>query len=58
MPVEIKKLIVKAVVETPGSAQAGESNPAQGPAEVPDQEAIVKACVKQVLQILKQSKQR
>ena len=55
MPVEIKELIIRAVAERdsenftrpPGLPMAGE-----------EKEALVNACVRQVLRILKKSKER
>lgn len=55
MPVEIKELIIRAVVAKDGESQ-GISSPSQAPLDDPD--AIIAACVKQVLKILKQSQER
>jgi hypothetical protein len=57
MPVEIKKLIVKAIVDSSGSKQGDDTNSSSSKTPI-DQEQIIKNCVKQVLQILKQTKQR
>ncbi len=57
MPVEIKELVIRAIVD-------GEPEPESGSAEegVPvgatDRNAIVEACVKQVLHILRRSGER
>ncbi len=58
MPVEIKKLIVKAIVDSPrnGNEEIAMQNALTS--ESFDQEILIKNCVKQVLQILKQNKQR
>lgn len=53
MPVEIKQLIIKATVEEQPSDQNSVSLP--GPA---DQATLVEACVRQVLRILKKTKER
>jgi hypothetical protein len=55
MPLEIKELHIKAVVNS-SDAQGGEEE--TGAAGVTDQEAIIKACVEQVLQILKEKTER
>ena len=55
MPVEVKELIIRAVVV------GGEERPAPasgGQVVDTDKEAIVAACVRQVLQILKRSRER
>ncbi len=55
MPVEIKELVIRAVVERP--ARAGSES--GGPAVAEDaRSAIVEACVKQVLKVLKRSQER
>ena len=56
MPVEIKELVIRAVVDLdrgrePGQDRDGEGAPA-------DREAIVQACVRQVLRILEKSRER
>ena len=55
MPVEIKELIIRAMVR-PDEAQP------RAPAAIyegdDEREAIVEACVRQVMQILKKSKER
>ena len=55
MPVEIKELIIRAVAEEQRTG-------AEYPPDVPDtddrKDAIVEACVRQVLRILKKSKER
>jgi Family of unknown function (DUF5908) len=53
MPIEIKELVIRAV--------AAEERPSTFPAkqgEMSDQRAMVEECVRQVLQILKSSKER
>lgn len=55
MPVEIKELIIRAVVED-------DRKPRQDSAQVStttdEKEAIIQACVRQVLRILKKHKER
>ena len=58
MPVEIKELIIRAVV----TADSGPTDQTSGPerdldADL-DREAIIQACVKQVLRILKKKEER
>jgi hypothetical protein len=55
MPVEIKELVIRAVVTT--QAEEGPSEP-RDQRELPDRETIVEDCVRQVLKILKESKER
>lgn len=55
MPVEIKELVIRAVVEKERESQEG----APGLQTAGDEtDAIVEACVRQVLRILKKSKER
>lgn len=62
MPVEIKKLTIKAVIDSPGNIdnQPSAQTPVAGRSFDPevDMDLVVKNCVKQVMQILKQTKQR
>jgi len=51
MPIEIKELIIRI------STEGGQAGSASAP-ELSDKDAIVQDCVKQVLKILKQSKER
>lgn len=60
MAVEIKELIIRAVVDypdTPASKEGGKSSKYDPQAEH-NQQAIIQACVKQVMKILKQQKKR
>jgi hypothetical protein len=55
MPVEIKELVIRAVV----TQQPGEDSPeASSPGEDSDRQTIVEECVRQVLRVLKNSKER
>jgi hypothetical protein len=56
MPVIIKELIIKAVVEeTPNGGNSGGSGTAKSTQE---QEELIATCVEQVLEILEKSKNR
>ena len=55
MPVEIKELIIRAVVTD--EQENGQTVPAT-PMSADDKDDIIEACVKQVLQILRKSKER
>ncbi len=55
MPIEIKELVIRAVVET----GARPDREAGAPGETASSnEAIVEACVRQVMKILRKSKER
>lgn len=57
MPVEIKELVVRAVVRP--AASGGEDRPPSGGAGADaEREAILQACVREVLGILRKSKER
>lgn len=56
MPVEIKELIIRTELENESANQTTSTNTES--INIQDQEAIIQACVKQVLKILNQSKQR
>ena len=53
MPVEIKELIVRAV-----ATETRSETPAPSSASPDDQQALVEACVRQVLKILRRSRER
>jgi len=55
MPVEIKELIIRAVVE---QDQESSQNAPSLQTSDNEKEALLEACVKQVLKILKRSKER
>lgn len=55
MPIEIKELVIRAVT---ASDSESAPNSAQSATALVDQEGIVQECVKQVLKILKQEKER
>ena len=56
MPVEIRELIIRAVVAA--DTDCGDDESAQASEADQDQAAIVQACVRQVLRILKKEKER
>lgn len=56
MPVEIKELVIR--VNAQDTTGTGSSGPAASSAGGLSQEELIEACVKQVLQILRQSKSR
>lgn len=53
MPVEIKELVIRAVVSPPSQPASNRRN-----AHGEGKEAIVEACVRQVMRILRKSKER
>ncbi|MFQ5587906.1 MAG: DUF5908 family protein [Nitrospiria bacterium] len=53
MPVEIRELIIRAVADERSDVSSPSSVSA-----APDEEAIIAACVKEVLRILKKEKER
>ena len=53
MPVEIKELIVRAV-----ATESRTDTPVSSDASAGDQQALVEACVRQVLKILRRSRER
>ena len=53
MPVEIKELVIRAVVTPPDQPTSNRRN-----ATEEGKEAIVEACVRQVMRILRKSKER
>lgn len=63
MPVEIKELVIKAVINEAQSAGSGGNDRAGGVGKdrkmiVNDPDVLVEACVKQVLKILKRKQER
>jgi len=52
MPVEIRELIIRAVVDARQTAAASDT------AAAPDREALVQACVEEALRILRRKKER
>lgn len=57
MPVEIRELIIRAVVNDPRQRRESEPEP-EHRGTVADSEPIIEECVRQVLKILKKSGER
>ncbi len=53
MPVEIRELVIRAVVDTRPSGE-----PTNAPAADNDKEALVQACVNETLRVLRRQKER
>jgi hypothetical protein len=63
MPVEIKELVIKAVIAMDSDAEAdagkgGKASPGSLAGGGPDQQELIQACVEQVLKVLKKEKNR
>ncbi len=63
MPIEIKELVIRTQVSAPEPASRPESDAEQGgrgtaPSGLPDTEALVQECIRQVLQILARQRER
>lgn len=63
MPVEIRELVIKAVIALGSDAEGEAANkndasPGGAAGSGPDQQELVQACVEQVLKILKKEKNR
>jgi hypothetical protein len=56
MPVEIKELVIKAVVNESGNNGAASATPSSQDGS--SQDAMIKLCVEKVLEILKDQKER
>jgi hypothetical protein len=52
MPVEIRELIIRAVVDARQTPAASDS------ATAPDREALIQACVEETLRVLRRKKER
>lgn len=57
MPVEIKELIIRAIVESEQQAPQGQSAAAGSESDY-DETRIIESCVNQVLRILRRSRER
>ena len=55
MPIEIKELIIRAIADKDSDGERGAATTA---APSVDQEAVVRACVKQVMRIMRKSRER
>lgn len=58
MPIEIKELVIRATVNNKPPSGNGSASQQQPSGNEADQEAIISACVEQVLQILKDKVER
>lgn len=58
MPVEIKELVIRAVVAPPPGAPGARVAAPAGDTMAAGQEAVIEAAVKEVLRILRASKER
>lgn len=59
MPLEIKELHIRVSVNQPQQAeQASAASPSRGKKEEDDKEAMVKQCIEQVLDVIKNKKER
>lgn len=58
MPVEIKELVIRAVVAPPEGAPGARAAAQAGDNMAAAQEAVIEAAVKEVLRILRASKER
>lgn len=55
MPVEIRELVIRAVVNSDAKSTP---NPIHPPTNPTDQEQLIQECVRQVLKIIKKEKER
>ncbi len=59
MPIEIRELVIRAVaLPDQENEEKVEEPPRQALVPLPDQEAMIQECVRQVLQILRKEKER
>lgn len=59
MPIEIKELVIRAVaLPDREDEEKTEERPRQVPVPLPDREALIQECVRQVLRILRKEKER
>ena len=59
MPLEIKELHIRVSVNQPQqNEQASAASPARGKKEEDEKEALVKQCIEQVLEVIKNKKER
>lgn len=53
MPVEIRELVIRAVID-----ESGEQSKSDSDSQLPDREEIIADCVEQVMQILQEQAER
>jgi hypothetical protein len=62
MPIEIRELHIKAVVDTGGETTGGNQNQSglktAGPADANNTDQIIDLCIEKILEILKEKKER
>jgi Family of unknown function (DUF5908) len=58
MPVEIRELVIRATVSTNTSASSSAGNSQEGPLSINGSDALVQACVSQVMRLLEKQKER
>jgi Family of unknown function (DUF5908) len=58
MPVEIRELIIRATVSTNTSTSSSSAISSSGPLSMTTNEALIQACVSQVMQLLEKQKER
>jgi Family of unknown function (DUF5908) len=58
MPVEIRELIIRATVSTNTSTASSSGSSQQGPLSINGNDALIQACVSQVMQLLEKQKER
>jgi hypothetical protein len=61
MPIEIRELHIKAVIDGGGgkdSSQAGEAGASAGASPVQDADQLIERCIEKVLEILKEKEER
>lgn len=58
MPLEIKELIIRVSVNQPGEQSPSSTSPSQSGNNKDDKEALINQCVEQVVDLLKNKKER
>jgi len=58
MPIEIRELVIKAVVAQPADASSGGGGSGNGNNNTSSSEEIITACVEKILDILKEKNER
>jgi hypothetical protein len=58
MPVEIRELVIRATVSTNTTASSNVAMASNGPLSMTGNEALIQACVSQVMQLLEKQRER
>jgi hypothetical protein len=58
MPVEIRELVIRATVSTNNSTSPNVAMASNGPLSMTGNEALIQACVSQVMQLLEKQRER